>query len=469
MVNHINAVRACNGRISLAALMLATAQAFSPVAAIAQQSGVPTDDAVLQPAPSTTADQVAPTWNLHVQGTTTTQFHPPFTAPYSGAMSLDPHRASAETSDVTLYAGMRLWRGAAAYFDPELDQGFGLSNTTGLAGFSSGEAYKIGADLPYPRLQRAFIRQTLSLGGDKQTIEDGPNQLADAVAANNLTLTVGKFSVVDVFDTNDYAHDARHDFLNWSLIDAGAFDYAADSWGFTYGGALEWTQDFWTLRGGLFDLSTIPNGKQPDPGFGEFEVVLEGEERHQWHDHPGKLKLLIYLNRGAMASYTDALAYAEEMGTIPAVAPVRHFQSRAGLALNFQQELQGGLGVFARASVAQGDREAYEFTDVDQSVSGGVSLNGGRWGRADDTAGAALVINSLSTDAQRYFSAGGLGVLIGDGHLSYGLEQIAETYYQIQVKKGIQVTFDYQFVNNPAYNRDRGPVSVFGLRLHAEI
>jgi len=454
---------------TLQAMATGLALALLPLAVLAQQSDTQGTSGAT-PAGTDAQDAAAPSfWSLHFQATNTSQLHPSFPAPYSGLMSLDPQRSSAETTDVTLFGGLRLWNGAAVYFDPEIDQGFGLSNTTGLAGFSSGEAYKIGADVPYFRMQRAFLRQTISLGGDIQTIDDGPNQLAGSSSANNLTLTLGKFSVVDIFDTNDYAHDARSDFLNWTVIDAGAFDYAADSWGFTYGGALEWTQDFWTLRGGIFDLSTIPNGKQPDPGFGEYEVVLEGEERHQWQDHPGKLKVLFFLNHGRMASYTDALAYGLETGTVPAVTPVRRFQSRAGLAFNFQQELAGGIGVFARASAAQGNREAYEFTDVDQSVSGGVSLHGDRWGRPDDTVGLALVVNSISLDAERYLNAGGLGILIGDGRLNYGLEQISESYYEFRVKKGITVTFDYQFVENPAYNRDRGPVSIIGLRLHAEL
>ncbi len=440
-----------------------------PCASSAQALETANDNSGAANAPADIAGSGDDFWNLHAQGTVTDQFYPPFAAPYSGAMSLDPHRSSAETTDVTLYFGLRLWRGAGLFLDPELDQGFGLSNTTGLAGFSSGEAYKIGANLPYPRLQRAFVRQVIDLGGDAQELDDGPNQLKGNATANNLTLTVGKFSVVDIFDTNDYAHDPRHDFMNWSIIDAGAFDYAADSWGYTYGGALEWNQDFWTLRAGAFDLSTIPNGKQPDPGFGEFEAVIEGELRHEFWGHAAKLKLLLYVNRGSMASYSDALAYARETGSVPAVAPVRHFQSRAGAALNFQQDLGDSLGLFARASLAQANREAYEFTDIDQSVSGGVSLKGDRFGHPDDSAGLALVVNSIGRDARDYFSAGGLGILIGDGHLAFGPEEIAETYYQAALKKGVALTLDYQFVEHPAYNRERGPVSIFGIRLHGEI
>ncbi len=410
-----------------------------------------------------------PLWELHAQATATDQWHPAFHAEYSGAQSLNPHAASAETVDVTLFAGIRVWQNAGLYLNPEIDQGYGLSNTTGLAGFPSGEAYKIGANAPYLRIPRAFIRQVINLGGETQTVESSANQLAASQTSNNLSLTIGKYSVVDLFDTNSYAHDPRADFLNWAVIDSGAYDYAADSWAFTYGGALEWNQDWWSVRAGLFDLSTVPNGKQPDPDFGEFETVVEFEERHQWQEHPGKLKLLLYLNRGNMASYLAAISQAEETGSVPNVGTVRRFQSRPGMALNVEQELSASLGMFARASAADGSKESYDFTDIDRSLAVGISLRGDGWERHDDTIGVALVANALARDAREYFAAGGLGILIGDGRLDYGTEQICETYYRWHLGAGTSISADYQFIQNPAYNRDRGPVSIFAIRLHTEM
>jgi high affinity Mn2+ porin len=208
--------------------------------------------------PAAAADQ-AETWSLHGQATFVEQYHPAFKSAYRGPNSMDPGSRGNETVDLTLYAGLRLWDGGEAYANPEIDQGFGLSNTLGAAGFPSGEAYKVGKSSPYFRLQRLFFRQTFDLGGEIEDIEDGPNQLGGIRTMNNLVLTGGKISPTDIFDTNAYAHDPKSDFLNWSLIDAGAFDYAADAWGYSYGIVGEWNQDWWTLRVGLFNLSRVPN------------------------------------------------------------------------------------------------------------------------------------------------------------------------------------------------------------------
>ena len=416
-----------------------------------------------------TADAPREWWSVHGQATYVTQFHPGFTSPYQGSNSLGPGNNSRETADVTLFAGVRLWSGAQAWVNPEADQGFGLNNTLGVAGFTSGEAYKVGAPGPYFRLPRAFIRQTITLGDDPQPVAPAANQLASVQSPEGITLTLGKFSVVDIFDTNRYAHDPRADFLNWSIVDGGAFDYAADAWGYTYGSAVEWAGSWWTLRSGVFDLSRIPNSTQLEHGFGQFALIGEFEERHDLGGHPGALKVLGFVNRGRMGSYDDAVRAAQASGTTPRTSLVRHYASRPGVALNFEQELTPDLGVFARASANDGSKETFEFTDIDRSLAGGLSLRGERWNRADDTFGLAAVCNGISTAARRYFAAGGLGVLVGDGRLPhYGLEKIAETYYSAHIGEYAAVTADYQLVVNPAYNRDRGPVSVFGLRFHAE-
>jgi high affinity Mn2+ porin len=408
------------------------------------------------------------TWAVHWQFTNVTQRHSRFTSPYSGQNSLEANGRTEQTTDVTLYAGKRLWRGAELWLNPEIDQGFGLSNTIGMAGFPSGEAYKIGANTPYLRLPRAFIRQVIDLGGSQQKTEAGANQLAGSNAADNVTLTVGKFSVVDIFDTNKYAHDARTDFLNWSVIDAGAFDYAADAWGFTYGAAAEWTQGAWTLRGGIFQMSRVPNGKVTAVDFSQHMAVAEFENRHEWQGHPGKMKLLAFVNRARMANYRDAVQLARQTGGTPDVSLVRNFSARPGIAINAEQELSADLGVFARASLNDGSKESYEFTEINKSLSAGFSLKGDRWGRHQDTIGVAAVINGLSGAARNYFAAGGIGILIGDGQLNYGPEKILETYYSMNLNPRLAVTLNYQYAINPAYNRDRGPVSIYGVRIHAD-
>src|SRR5580692_8633696 len=206
---------------------------------------------------------------IHGQTTILSQYVFPFRNPYSGQNSLDPNQGR-ETWHATAYLGMRLWQGAELWVNPEIDQGFGLSSTLGVAGFPSGEAYKVGASVPYLRMQRMFVRQTIDLGGDTQKVDGSASQFSGSQTANRLVLTVGKFAVTDIFDTNKYAHDPRGDFMNWALIDTGTFDYAADAWAYTYGTAVEWYQGQWAVRGGVFDLSTQPNSPALDTSFTQF-------------------------------------------------------------------------------------------------------------------------------------------------------------------------------------------------------
>ena len=408
-------------------------------------------------------------WNIHGQFTFVDQFHPTFSSPYEGENSLTRARSAKETADLTLFVGARLWRGAALYVNPEVDQGFGLNNTLGMAGFPSGEAYKVGQSKPYVKLQRAFLRQRFDIGGETRALSPAANELGGALAADNVTLTIGKFSAVDIFDTNSYAHDPRGDFLNWSIIDAAAFDYAADAWGYTVGAAVEWTQSWWTLRGGIFELSDVPNSTRLEPGFREYSIIGEAEGRYSWQGHPGKLKLLGFVNRGRMARYRDAVSLGQITGTRPDPEPVRRFASRLGMSINLEQELSSSLGAFARISVNDGSKEAYEFTDVNRSLSLGLVLRGNAWGRTADRLGVAVAINDISADARDYFAAGGLGILIGDGQLPRpGAEKILETFYSMRVVEKVTLSANYQYVVNPAYNRDRGPVSIFALRAHAE-
>lgn len=285
------------------------------------------------------ADGERETWSLHGQATFVDQYHPAFESAYRGRNSLDPGSVGRETVDLTLFARVRLWGGGEAYVNPEIDQGFGISNTLGAAGFPSGEAYKVGKASPYFRLERLFFRQTVDLGGESENVEAGPNQLDSTRTANNLVLTGGKISPTDIFDTNTFAHDPKSDLLNWSLIDAGAFDYAADASGYSYGIAGEWNQDWWTLRAGLFNLSRVPNTTELERDFSQFELVAEGEARHTLLGRTGKVKMLGFLNRGRMGSYADAVRLAQVTGTSPDMVLVRRYASRPGGALNIEQQI----------------------------------------------------------------------------------------------------------------------------------
>ena len=284
-----------------------------------------------------------------------------------------------------------------------------------------------------------------------------------------MVVTFGKFSVTDIFDANQYAHDPKGDFMNWSLINSGAFDYAADAWGYSYGLATEWNQDWWTARAGLFDLSRVPNTTELETNFDQFELVSEMEARHSLLGAPGKIKLLGFLNRGRMGGYEAAVRLANATGAIPDTALVRRYTSRAGGVIDLEQSITGDLGGFARLSLNDGSEEADEFTEINRSIALGLSLKGSSWGRADDSLGLALVNNAISKSAQTYFAKGGLGILIGDGALPhYGTENIVESYYSFAATGWLSLAADYQLIVNPAYNSDRGPVSVLGLRLHGQ-
>jgi high affinity Mn2+ porin len=417
------------------------------------------------------AEEVQPeNWAIHGQGTNVWLLQAAFRSPYQGPHSLRPGANGRETVDVTLYAGFRPWTGAEVWINPEVDQGFGLSDTFGAAGYPSGEAFKVGKADPYFLVQRGFLRQTVDLGGETEKLDPDLNQLGGTQTANRLVFTIGKYSIVDIFDTNKYAHDPRNDFFNWSIIDQGAFDYAANSWGYTYGGAAEWYQDWWTARAGLFDLSVKPNSDKLSPGFAQGQFMVELEERHGVWDQPGKLKLVYWLTRGNLGTYIDAIALGAATGQTPSTGNVRRFRTKDGFGLNLEQQLAPDFGFFARASVSQGTVEEVDFTDINKSISAGVSLKGSRWGRPDDTVGLAGAINRISHQGKLYLAAGGLGGIIGDGQLpNAGPEQILEAYYRVGLSSFAHFTADYQFIDHPAYNRDRGPVSIFGLRLHLQL
>jgi high affinity Mn2+ porin len=361
---------------------------------------------------------------LHVQSTFTLQSVLPFPARYSGPNSLPSHGQTRETFDLTLYAGVRPWAGAELWADGEIDQGFGVGNTLGAAAFPSGEAYKVGKAEPYARLQRLFLRQTIGLGGEDERVAADANQLGGHRRADRLVLTAGKLSVVDIFDTNAYAHDPRGDFLNWALVDAAAFDYAAEAWGYTLGGAAELWKGRWTARAGLFNLSKVPNGETPGRDFSQYQAVGEVEHRHAFAGHDGAIRVGLWLNRGRFSSFADALARAAASGTAPDPSLTRRMRSRAGAYLNVEQEATATLGLFLRAGLADGAVEPYDFTDVDRSLALGGSLKGRGWGRGGDRIGFGLALDGISAIHRRYLAAGGLGILVGDGRLDRsGTEQ----------------------------------------------
>jgi high affinity Mn2+ porin len=441
---------------------------LAPVAAIADPAAPPPAGAPAQIAPADTgADKF---WAIHVQATDVLQYHPAFRSPYQGANSLGGAEETSNTFNGSFFFGLHPWRGGQLWLDMEVNQGFAPGNTLGVAGYVNGEGAKVGHHSPYYRPQRYFFRQTFDLGGGEDDVDSDLFEFGGNTTKNRVVVTLGKLSLTDVMDDNQYAHDPENDFLNWAIIDTGSFDYAADAWGFSEGGVVEWYQGAWTVRGGVMDLSTVPNQAALTPNFRQFQLDGEIERRQSWFGgRQGKIKLLAFLSRGDMGSFDDALKLAAMTAQAPSTALVRRYQSRAGVSLNIEQPVTDDAGLFLRAGLDQGNIEPYEYADIDETVAGGASITGTRWGRKDDTVAVALVVNGISKQHEAYLAAGGLGILVGDGKLPHpGAEAILEAYYSLAVIKGVHVTLDSQTVVNPAYNTDRGPAEVIGLRLHGQ-
>jgi len=407
-------------------------------------------------------------WDARFQGTYVWQRKSPFGAAYSGPHSLSPDRETSYSFTATAALGIRPWSGGELYFDPEVAQGRPLSGLTGLGGFTNGEIARVSGPNPTLYVARFFVRQTWGLGGGTERLQSDANQLAGNVDRHRLVLTVGNLSVQDVFDDNAFSHDPRTQFLNWALMTHGAFDYAADARGYSWGFALEYYFDEWAVRFGRFMQPREPNQLTLDPAiFKHYGDQIEVERAHTLADKPGKLRLLAFRNRAVMSRYQDAIDLATQTGSTPDLNAVRYTeQVKHGFGINLEQSLSGAAGIFARASWADGATETYAFTEIDRSVSGGLLLGGSGWGRAADSMGFAAARNGLSTAHRNYLTAGGLGFFLGDSALRYRPEDILETYYSLGLVRSLWISADFQRIFNPGYNADRGPVSVISARLH---
>jgi high affinity Mn2+ porin len=405
-------------------------------------------------------------WEIHGQTTYLPQGYPGFRARYTGTNSLTPAPQAQATWSNSLNLNARLWEGGEVYYNPELLQGFGLNDTVGAAGFPSGEAQKSNFPYPHYNTSRLFLRQTFGFGGEQEELASGFLQLANKVDVSRLTLQAGKFAVMDVFDGNAYAKDTRKDFMNWSMWAPGAFDYSADKVGLTYGATAELNQKNWALRSGYFLMQSVSNANSFDTKvFERGTYVLELETRYSLFSQPGKLRTIGWLNSANSGSYRETL-------NNPAfnldIAQTRTGRIKYGYVVSLEQALTDEVGLFGRWSWNDGKTEIMAFTDIDASLSLGLSIKGAKWGRPDDVIGIGGAINALSRDHRDFIAAGGLGVLIGDGALNYRRERILESYYAYALNKQITLTGDYQLITNPAYNADRGPVHVFSGRLHGE-
>jgi high affinity Mn2+ porin len=456
--------------LTLAAILLASAWAERAIAQTgeSQQNG-------------SSAEGQTQSWNWHVQNTDIMQGYPPFSAKYSGPNSLPTGGQIRETVEVDLFAGARLWRGAEAHLDILGWQGNGLHDTLGIDDFPNGEAYKAGTTYPRVNLAQLFLRQTIGLGGEQEDVADDELTLAGRQDISRFTITIGRFAVTNIFDHNAYAGDPTGQFMNWALITNIAWDYPADSLGYTTGMAFELNQPKWALRYGFFQISGVANTWTAEdalfikPGYQDITagdgaifkawgMVAELERRYTLDNHPGAIRLLGFLNRPHSGSYLAALSTP---GT--SITANLAYRLNYGFGLNWEQAISENAGLFSRVGWNYGRNQAWMFTDVNYTGSVGISVKGAAWNRAGDTFGLAGVMNGISRANQRFLNAGGTGILDGDGALSYGWEEVLETYYDWTVWKSLHFALDYQFVANPAFNRDRGPVNILGSRLHIEL
>jgi high affinity Mn2+ porin len=426
--------------------------------------------------------------NIHAQTTWTWQGYPAFKNPpgstLPGTLGFPGGGEGREIGEATLYAGYRLpWKGAELWINPEIDQGLGLGNSIGVSAFPNGESFKIGSSEPYAKVQRAFIRQTIDLGGEKQDIAADINQFAQTTTADRLVLTFGRMSPLDVFDTNKYAGSPKTQFLNWGNMYALTFDWGGDAWGYGWGATAEYYHGPFTYRIGWFDteLSAIADNTPAstdygvDPTFKQFDIINEIEFRENLFGQPGKFKLNVNLISANLGTYGNAIASANTPCAIaanggiaaPALSCVRTYTQKVDAHINIEQAITQDIGVFTRVGWAPGYIEDLAVTDTNFFFSGGASVTGRMWGRPADTIGVAYIYNRISQAEQNYLNLGGLGSFVGDGLLTNPLaENVFEAYYSWQLNAQTSLTFDYQLFASPGFNGDRGPINIFATRLH---
>jgi high affinity Mn2+ porin len=409
-------------------------------------------------------------WNLYYQATSIGQYHGTFRSPYEGPLSLQNYPERDVSLTTTLFFGLRLAQNTQLYFDPEIAGGRGFSNVDGLANPSNGELPRIASATPKPYLARLYVTQDFAFGSERENFESEENQLAGSRPMIRYSITVGRFSLTDFFDNNRYTHDPRTQFMEWAVMYNGAWDYPADTRGYTWGWVHEFHTRNWSLRYGSAAEPKVANGQQFDRRIlvnrGD---VVEGELRHSFGGHPGAVRLLGYANHARSGTYSQAIQLAEQNGGTPdVVATRRNGNLKYGTGISADQEISKDLGFFVRLGWNDGKTESFAFTAIDRLASAGLSLTGTRWKRPNDTVATALTVAGISGVHALYLARGGLDFLIGDGKLQYAPEYSWESYYSARLFPGFFTTFDLQHVANPAYNENRGPVWIYSLRLHLE-
>jgi hypothetical protein len=421
-------------------------------------------------APSAANDPPVERWNLYYQATSIGQRHGTFNAPYQGPLSLQDYPERVVSLTTTLFFGVRLGENTQLYFNPEIAGGRGFSGVNGIANASNGELPRVATATPKPYLARLYLSHDFGFGPEKERIESDANQLGGERPMTRYTVIVGRFTLTDFFDNNRYTHDPRTQFMAWGVMYNGAWDYPADTRGYTWGMVHEFHTRNWSLRYGSVAEPRKANGLRFDRRLlRDRGDVFEGEYRYSLGARPGAMRLLGYLNHTDSGSYADALRLAAQTGTTPDITAVHRAGTfKYGTGFNLEQEISRDAGVFTRLGWNDGKTQDFAFTSIDRLASGGVSVKGTRWKRKDDVAATSFTASGIPGVHAVYLARGGLDFLIGDGKLNYAPEYVWESYYSARLIAGFFATFDLQRVANPAFNHDRGPVWVESVRLHLE-
>jgi len=407
-------------------------------------------------------------WNLFYQATSIGDYHGTFRSPYEGPLSLKDYPERDVSLTTTLFFTARLGQDTFLVFDPEIAGGKGFSGVEGFANQPNGEIPRVASATPKPYIARLYVQHDFGFGSAKERHDSDENQLAGNRPINRYSIYAGRFTLTDFFDNNNYTHDPRTQFMAWGVMYNGAWDYPADTRGYTWGIVQELHTRNWALRYGIAAEPKVANGQQFDRRlFRDHGQVWEAERRWEWQKRAGAIRVLGYDNRSQAGNYAEALRRAAEAKTTPNVFLTSRVGTlKYGLGISFDQALSDDIGVFARLGWNDGQTQSFVFTAIDRLASGGLSLKATRWHRKYDMVGTSLTAGGLSTIHREYLAAGGLDFLIGDGRLNYYPEYVWESFYSARVFGGFFATFDAQRDTNPAYNHDRGPVMIYSVRLH---
>lgn len=400
------------------------------------------------------------------------QWHGAFPAKYTGPNSLRPVAENGTSKVYTLYLGYELTPTTEVYLDIESAGGHGLSNALGLAGITNLDVVRNTTLSQDPYVARLMLRQIIPLSDDRIEADRDELHLATSLPARRIEFRVGKFDLADFFDLNTWGQDSHLQFLNWTVDNNGAWDYAANTRGYTDGVLVEYDDHWWTARFAEALMPKVANGIHLDADIARARSEnLELEARGNLIAHrAGVVRLLSYLNHADMGSYEEANAdYLDDVTPTPDIIFTRRQgRHKYGFGLNFEQAINSQVGVFGRLGWSDGRNESFAYTEDDRSLELGAFTTGKAWRRKNDRAGAVFVANGIVAAHQQYLAMGGLGFLLGDGGLTYGPEKIFEGFYTTHIWRGFFASFDIQHINNPGYNQARGPVTVPGLRFHVE-